>query len=84
MANRNSGVWEEKQTRDWFWIEKKPTGYFSSDWITCAEAVGIIRGQKPKPQTCHEVHDIAGFELVSDRVIKRLTEAMDKLKEDRI
>ena len=84
MAHRNSGVWEEKQTRDWFWIEKKATGYFASDWITCADAVRIIQGQRPKPQTCHEVHNIAGFKPVPKGVIKLLTEAVEKLDEDRI
>jgi hypothetical protein len=84
MAKRNGGVWQERQTRDWFWIEKKPAGYFSSNWITCAEAVRIIRGQKPKPQTCHEVHDLACFEPVPAGVIKLLTKTMDKLKQDRV
>ncbi len=84
MANRNGGVWEETQTRDWFWIEKRPTGYISSDWITCADAVRIIRGQTPKPQTCRQVNDIACFEPVPERVIELLTETMDKLDENRI
>ncbi len=84
MTGRNGGVWQERQTRDWFWVEKRATGYFSSDWITCADAVRIIQGQKPKPQTCHKVRDIAGFEPVPEGVIKLLTEAIDKLNEDRI
>ena len=79
MAKTNGGVWEEKRTRDWFWIEKKANRFYSSDWITCTDAVRIIRRQKPKPQTCHEVNDITRFEPVSTGVIKLLTRAMDKL-----
>jgi hypothetical protein len=83
MGNRKGGVWEERQSRDWFWIEKKAKRYFSSNLITCVDAVRIIQGQRPKPQTCHEVHDLACFEPVPAGVIQLLTRAMEKLNEDR-
>jgi hypothetical protein len=51
--------------------------------ITCVDAVRIIQGQRPKPQTCHEVHDLACFEPVPAGVIQLLTRAMEKLNEDR-
>jgi hypothetical protein len=84
MAGRNGGVWEERLTRDWFWIERKAKAYFSSDWITCVDAVQIIRGQKPKPKTCREVNDITCFEPVPAGVIKLLTRAMDTLNKELI
>ncbi|MGA2400425.1 MAG: hypothetical protein ABSG91_01820 [Syntrophobacteraceae bacterium] len=79
MTNRNGEVWEERQTRDWFWIEKEGERYFSSTVITCVEAVRIIQGQERLPRTCHEVKDIGRFEPVSTGVIKLLTKAVNGL-----
>ena len=79
MRNRRGGVWEERQTRNWFWIEKRENRYFSSGCITCVDAVRILKGQQPIPRTCCEVEDIAGFVPVSKEVIKMLTRAVDGL-----
>ncbi len=79
MANRKGGLWEQRQTRDWFWIQEKAKRYFSSDLITCVDAVAIIRGRKPRPQTCHEVNDLACFEPVPAGVIKLLIRVMEKV-----
>jgi hypothetical protein len=83
MAYKNGRFWEERESKDWFWIEKKAKRYFSSDLITCVDAVRIIRGKRRKPQTCHEVNDIAGFIPVPEGVLKLLTRTMEKVYEDR-
>ena len=75
MANRNGKVWEERQTRDWVWIEKTSKGYFCSGALTCSDAVRITAGKKRPPLTCFEVRDIRCFEPVSSGVIKLLAKA---------
>ena len=80
MRNKRGGLWEERQSRDWFWIEKKENRYFSSSWITCVDAVRILKGQQPAPRTCREVEDITCFIPVSKGVIKLLTRAVDGMK----
>lgn len=80
MINRNGKVWEERQTRDWFWIEKKGERYFSSTVLTCIDAVRIIQGRERPPRMCREVKDIGCFEPVSTGVMKLLTKAVDGLK----
>jgi hypothetical protein len=82
MTNRNGKVWEERQTRDWFWIEKRTNRYFSSGVITCGDAVRIIKGRRCPPLTCHEVKDIGRFEPVSLGVIKLLAKVLDIRRED--
>jgi hypothetical protein len=83
MTNRNGQVWEERQTRDWFWVEKKATGYFSSEMITCEDAVQITRGRRRPPLACFEVRDIGCFEPVSSGVIKVLARVLDYSKKAR-
>ncbi len=75
------GLWEDRLTRDWFWIEKKREKYFSSNWISCIDAVRILKGQRPAPRTCLEVEDIDCFEPVSRGVIELLTKAVDRMQE---
>jgi len=83
MKNKYKGVWQEIKTRDWFWIEKKGGRYFSSCWITCTDAVLVIQGKKPTPETFVEVSDIDCFEPVPEAIIRRLTRTIDKLEQDR-
>jgi hypothetical protein len=79
---RNSGgLWEDRQTRDWFWIEKRGNGYFSSGWISCVEAVRILKGRRPIPQSHREVKDIGCFDPVPEGVIELLARAVDRLWE---
>ncbi len=82
MRNMRRGVWRARKTREWFWIEKKGERYFSSYWITCADAVRIIQGKKPVPKTCVELDDINCFEPVPDGTIEQMTKAIDKLWQD--
>lgn len=82
MTRRNGRVWEERQTRDWVWIEKRARSYFSSDVITCTDAVRIVHGHKRPPRAFCEVKDIGCFEPVSTEVLKLLAKAVDRLKED--
>ena len=84
MTSRNGKVWEERQTRDWFWIEKRAKGYFSSSVITCGDAVRITRGRKHPPLTCYQVRDIGCFEPVSLGIIKLRAKALDGPKENRL
>jgi hypothetical protein len=84
MTSRNGKVWEERQTRDWFWIEKRAKGYFSSGAITCDDAVQITRGRKRPPITYCQVRDIGGFEPVSSGVIKLLAKALDSSKKEHL
>lgn len=79
MRNRRGGVWEETKTRNWFWIEKRENRYFSSGCITCLDAVRILKGQQPVPQTCREVEDISCFIPVSKEIIEMLTRAVNGL-----
>ncbi len=79
MRKKNRWVWQARNTREWFWVEKKGERFFSSCWITCADAVRIIQGKKPIPETCVELDDINCFEPVSDKVIELLERAIDKL-----
>jgi hypothetical protein len=82
MTKRHGKVWEERHTRDWFWIEKKTDRYFSSGAITCADAVRIIKGRRCPPPTCYEVKDIERFEPVSKGVIRLLAKTLDSRTED--
>lgn len=79
MGNNRRGVWQARKTREWFWVEKKGERYFASCWITCADAVRIIQGKKPVPETSVELGDINCFEPVPDGVIQLLTKAVDRL-----
>lgn len=84
MTNKSGKVWEERQTRDWFWIEKRAAGYFSSGAITCVDAVQIIRGRRSPPLTCYEVRDMGCFEPVSKGIIKAIAKALDISMKNRL
>jgi len=71
-------VWQERQTRDWYWVEKKGEKYFASSWITCAAAVRILQGKKRAPETYLEIKDISRFDPVSADIIELLTRAMSE------
>ncbi len=79
MRSKHRGVWQARSTREWFWVGKKGERFFSSCWITCADAVRIIEGKKPIPEACVELNDINCFEPVSEEVIELLKRAVDKL-----
>lgn len=82
MKKRKGGLWEEKRTRDWFWIEKREDKYFSSGWLTCVDAIRILQGRQPVPPTCREVEDITNFVPVSKEVIKLLARALERQKKE--
>jgi hypothetical protein len=78
MTNKYGWVWEERETRDWFWIERRGAKYFSSSWITCVDALGILQGKVPTPETSIEVEDISRFHAVSANIIEMLMQAMSE------
>jgi hypothetical protein len=78
MTNGCGWVWQERQTRDWFWIERKGERFFASSWITCADAVRILQGKKRAPETHLEVRDISRFHPVSADAIELLAQAMNE------
>ena len=80
MQKKTGGLWAEKHTKDWFWIRKRGTKYFSSVWITCVDAVRILKGKMPIPKARFEVEDISVFEPVPKGVIKLLTRAVNGRK----
>ncbi len=81
MRKISGGFWSERQTRDWFYIKKRGNRYFSSGWITCVDAVQILKGKQPTPRTCLEVKDMSVFEPVPEGVIRLLTKAMESHRE---
>jgi hypothetical protein len=76
MTDKYGWVWQERGTRDWFWIEKKGEKYFSSSWITCIDAVLMLQGRKPAPETDIEVEDISRFQPVSPDIIEMMMRAI--------
>jgi hypothetical protein len=72
MRDKCGWVWQERQTRDWFWVEKRGEKYFASSWITCDDAVRILQGKKRAPETSLEVKDIRRFHPVSADTIELL------------
>lgn len=78
MRKRIGGVWEEREKKDWFWVQKRGDTYFSSDLITCVEAVRIFKGRQPAPRAYIEVRNIASYKPVSEGVIELLARALEK------
>jgi hypothetical protein len=75
-------VWREKNTGDWVWVERKGGKYYSSGWITCADAVRVIQGQKTAPPTNREVEDVEHFEPVSVQIINLLKQAIQRMSNE--
>jgi len=77
VQKRSGGFWAERQTKDWFWIRKRGSKYFSSAWITCVDAVRILKGERAIPHTRFEIKNISGYEPVPEGVIELLTRVVD-------
>lgn len=78
MRDKCGWVWQERQTRDWVWVEMKSGRYFASSWITCADAVRILQGKKRAPETYHELKDISRYHPVSAETIELLVQTMSQ------